>query len=109
MNNRKYLIVLLLGVFSVILIYNFFIIQYFQSNTMNMMDINRSVWNSPVFFIDVQCLIIVGALLIALLLLEGIRSRSDKNVCSQCGKRIENSRWKVCPVCGTIVNAKAGV
>ena len=108
MNNRKYLLGLLLGVFSIILIYNFFLIQYFGNNSMNM-GMNRSPWNSPVFFVDIQCLIIVGMLMIALLLFEIIRSRSDKNECRQCGKKIENSRWKVCPVCGTVINVKAGV
>jgi predicted amidophosphoribosyltransferase len=70
---------------------------------MNMMEVNRSEWNSPVFLIDVQCLTIIGILLVALFLFEMLHSRNKKDLCTQCGKKIENSRWKICPVCGTVV------
>lgn len=107
MNSRKYLIALLLGALSVILLYNFLLIPLQGSNMS--MPISRPTWNSPVFLIDLQCIILIGALLIVLLMFEVIRSRKDNSACKQCGKKIENSRWKVCPVCGTIVNAKVGI
>ena len=106
MNNRKPILYILLIVLGLILGYNYLIAPYLMQNNGEMgMGMRWQMYNSSNYYIDFRFILLIVILISGLLLFEFLKPQKKDNVCSNCGNKIENDKWKVCPVCGTPVSA----
>lgn len=109
MNNRKPILYVLLTVLGLILLYNYMIAPLLmQYNNEMGMGMHWRMYTSTSYFIDARFILLIAVVIAGLLLFELLKPHTKSNKCSQCGKEIENDRWKVCPVCGNSLKNKKG-
>ena len=111
MSNRKTILYLMFIIITIILIYNYavnpLLMQYSNSNMSMHMGMNRDFYNNynnsfgVIYFLAMIFLILVIILIIKL-----IFSKEEINKCSKCGYKIEDTRWRRCPVCGNNLGEK---
>lgn len=109
MNRRKPILYLLLVTLGVILFYNFLVAPMLMRNSYQMgMGMHGGMYYYNNYYIDIRYILIFIIIIAGFVLYELVKPKELVNKCSQCGNRIENERWKICPICGKQVNRKRG-
>lgn len=110
MKYSRNILYILLTAFGLILIYNYIIVPFANSNNyfgirMGMgMGMHRAVYYGANYYSLFQLILLIGGIIIAGLLLYRILRTDSK--CKKCGYEIKDENWRVCPKCGTQINRK---
>lgn len=102
MNLKKTILYLLLGIFILILIYNYVLPIMANGYTGGMgMHMNYNYYNSVYYYGNIIGFILF-ILIIVLVVITLIRlfTAAKPKKCNKCGYHIESNDWKICPRCG---------
>lgn len=111
MNIRRTILLLLIIILGIILAYNYWIMSYVVQNGMGMgMGMHGRMWGygQPGRMIDLNYIWILLILIFGLLVFDFVQPSNKMNRCGKCGKKIENERWRICPICGNRISHNRG-
>ncbi|MGJ7920278.1 hypothetical protein [Neobacillus sp. LXY-4] len=117
MNPKKNIVYLFLGIFMIIVIYNFvlpfFTLQTSYGMRMGMgMGMHGGEWisNNNVYYYNLilNFILIVSIVFVGFIIVNKVLFSSNKHKCKKCGLPIESDEWKICPRCGQNLQDKGG-
>ena len=109
MNHRKSVLYILLTVLGLVLLYNYMIAPLLMQYNSGMgMGMHWRMYSNTNYLIDFRYILLIAVVIAGLLLFEFLKPQTKAYKCDNCGKEIESDRWKICPICGTVINNRKG-
>ena len=112
MTFRRTILVVLLFVLATLLIYNSYIAPlFFRGYTemgMGMHGRMSQQYSSMNSLIDFNIILLIALGIAAIFLYDILSPVKQMRRCRRCGHSIDDTRWKICPLCGSSINEKRG-
>lgn len=109
MNKIKPILYLLLVVLGMVLLYNSLIAPMLMQNNLQMgMGMHWQMYSTSNYYIDIRYILLLIIIIAGVILFDIIKPQNLGSKCSKCGTKIEDDRWRKCPLCGTAVKTGKG-